>query len=79
MFKCEFVGADVLVPDQLRICYSLLYDVNIEKVCQWNYLVNVFQSSANMFAYVRAIFFSHCCSMSLYVGFIIKFKVVVLR
>ena len=26
MFKCEFVRADALVPNELRICYSL-FDV----------------------------------------------------
>ena len=25
MFKCEFVGADALVPNELRIFYALLY------------------------------------------------------
>ena len=25
MFKCEFVGADALVPNELRIYYCLLY------------------------------------------------------
>ena len=27
MFKCEFVGADALVPDELRTYYTL-YDVH---------------------------------------------------
>ena len=53
-----------------------LYNVNIEKVCQCNYLVDIFQIST--YVCIRGgHLFSHCRSMSLYVGFIVKFEVVV--
>ena len=54
-----------------------LYNVNIEKDCQCNYLVNIFNVPHKYACICGGHFCSHCRSMCLYVGFIIKLEVVV--